>query len=503
MLCGTATESDPSMREYKLYINGEWVAPNSDETFPSYNPFVQEPWATISQGDAVDVKRAVDAARHCFETEWRHTSGLERARLMHRLADLLEASADRMANLESTDNGKVIRETRAQMVFSARVYRFYAGYADKLFGQVIPLDQKDVFDFAAYEPLGVVALITAWNSPMALLANKLPAALAAGNCVVVKPSEHASVTTLEFCALMDEAGFPPGVFNVVTGDRRTGEALVAGGGIDKISFTGSGRTGRRIAAAAGANLTPVIMELGGKSPNIIFEDADLDKATVGALAGIFAATGQTCIAGSRLLVQRPVYDQIIQRLAARAKAIKLGNPLDPATEMGTAANEPQFRTIMGFIDSAKSEGARLVTGGEPAREGELAKGLFVKPTIFADVRNDMRLAQEEVFGPVLSIIPFDTEEEAIAIGNDTHYGLASGIWTRDLNRVLRVSRAIRSGMVWVNTYRASSAQTPFGGRKESGFGRERGEAGLYEFLATKNVMIDFSNDPRDPFSARL
>ena len=491
------------MREYKLYINGEWVAPNGGETFPSYNPFVQEPWATVSQGDAVDVKRAVAAARDCFETRWRLTSGLERARLMHRLADLLEASADKMANLESTDNGKVIRETRAQMAFSARVYRFYAGYADKLFGQVIPLDQKDVFDFAAFEPLGVVALITAWNSPMALLANKLPAALAAGNCVVVKPSEHASVTTLEFASLVEQAGFPPGVFNVVTGDRRTGEALVAGGGIDKISFTGSGRTGRHIAAAAGANLTPVIMELGGKSPNIIFEDADLDKATTGALAGIFAATGQTCIAGSRLLVQRPVYDEITRRLAARAKAIKLGNPLDPATEMGTAANEPQFRTIMDFIDSAKSEGARLVTGGEAAREGELAKGLFVKPTIFADVRNDMKLAQEEVFGPVLSIIPFDTEEEAIAIGNDTHYGLASGIWTRDLNRVLRVSRAIRSGMVWVNTYRASAAQTPFGGRKESGFGRERGEAGLYEFLATKNVMIDFSNDPRDPFSARL
>ena len=491
------------MPDYRLYINGEWVAPNSGETFPSFNPFVQEPWARISQADAVDVKRAVAAARHAFETKWRHASGLERAKLMHRLADLLEASADRMATLESTDNGKVIRETRAQMIFSARVYRFYAGYADKLFGQVIPLDQRDVFDYASYEPLGVVALITAWNSPMALLANKLPAALAAGNCVVVKPSEHASVTTLEFCSLVEQAGFPPGVFNVVTGDRRTGEALVAGGGVDKISFTGSGRTGRHIAAAAGAHLTPVIMELGGKSPNIIFADADLDKATVGALAGIFAATGQTCIAGSRLLVQRPVYDEITRRLAARARQIKLGNPLDPATEMGTAANEPQFNTILSFIESAKAEGARLVTGGEPARDGELAKGLFVKPTIFADVRNDMKLAQEEVFGPVLSIIPFDTEEEAIEIGNDTRYGLASGIWTRDLGRALRVSRAIRSGMVWVNTYRASAVQTPFGGRKESGFGRERGEAGLHEFLATKNVMIDFSDDPRDPFSAKL
>jgi (Z)-2-((N-methylformamido)methylene)-5-hydroxybutyrolactone dehydrogenase len=492
-----------NLRNYKLYINGEWVAPNSGETFSSYNPFTQKPWATISQGDEVDVRRAVAAARHTFEQTWRHTSGLDRARMMNRLADLLEASAGEMALLESTDNGKVIRETKGQMIFAARIYRFFAGYADKIWGQQIPLDQKNVFDYASYEPLGVVALITAWNSPMALLANKLPAALAAGNCVVVKPSEHASVTTLEFCSLMEKAGFPPGVFNVVTGDRRTGEALVAGGGVDKISFTGAGHTGRHIAAAAGKNLIPVIMELGGKSPNIIFEDADLDQAVTGALAGIFAATGQTCIAGSRLLVQRSIYKEVTARLATRAAQIRLGNPIDPATEMGTAANEPQFKMIMNFIEAAKAEGARLVTGGEAARDGELANGLFIKPTIFADVHNDMKLAQEEIFGPVLSIIPFDTEEQAIEIGNATRYGLASGIWTQNLNRALRMTRAIRSGMVWVNTYRASAAQTPFGGRKESGFGRERGENGLYEFLTTKNVMIDFSDEPRDPFSARM
>ena len=491
------------MHTHKLYISGKWVEPNSGETFPSYNPFTQEPWAVISQADEVDVKKAVDAARTAFENTWRHTNGLDRAKMMNRLADLLEQSADRMALLESTDNGKVIRETKGQMIFAARIYRFFAGYADKIWGRVIPLDQKNVFDYASYEPLGVIALITAWNSPMALLANKLPAALAAGNCVVVKPSEHASVTTLEFCSLIEQAGFPPGVFNVVTGDRRTGEALVAGGGIDKISFTGAGHTGRHIAAAAGRNLIPVVMELGGKSPNIIFDDADLDKATVGALAGIFAATGQTCIAGSRLLVQRPVYDEITDRLAKRAVQIRLGNPVDPATEMGTAANEPQFNTVMNFIDTAKTEGARLVTGGEPARDGALGNGLFIKPTIFADVHNEMKLAQEEIFGPVLSIIPFDTEEEAIKIANATRYGLASGIWTRDLNRMHRVTREMRSGMVWVNTYRASAAQTPFGGRKESGFGRERGENGLYEFLTTKNVMVDFSHDPRDPFSARM
>lgn len=489
--------------QYGLYIGGAWCRPRSGESFPSENPFTRAPWATIGQAGPEDVAAAVAAARDRFDRTWRDTSGLERGRLMLRLADLLERDADRMAVLESTDNGKVIRETRPQMIFTARILRFYAGFADKLWGKVIPLDQRGMLDYASWEPLGVVGLITAWNSPIALLGNKLPAALAAGNCVVVKPSEHASVTTLEFCRLVEEAGFPPGVFNVVTGDGRTGAALVDAPGVDKISFTGSGRVGRRIAEAAGRRLVPVIMELGGKSPNIIFQDANLDRAVVGALAGIFAATGQTCIAGSRLLVQRPVYQTVVRRLAERTARIRLGDPLDPATEMGTAANEPQFRTILGFIADARAQGARLEAGGGPATGPGLGRGLFVQPTIFSDVRNDMTLAQEEVFGPVLSVIPFDTEEEAIAVANDTQYGLACGIWTQDVNRVHRVSRAMRSGMVWVNTYRASAAQTPFGGVKQSGFGRERGEEGLREFMTTKNVMIDFSDAERDPFAVRV
>jgi aldehyde dehydrogenase (NAD+) len=490
------------LQDYGLYIGGEWVKPASGERFPTFNPFNQTPWATIAQAGPQDVAQAVAAAQSAFESTWRHTPGVERARLMMRLADLIERDADRMGTLESTDNGKIVRETRAQMRFCARVFRFYAGYADKIFGKVIPLDRSDVFDYATLEPLGVIGIITAWNSPIALLANKLPAALAAGNCAVVKPSEHASVTTLEFAKLVEEAGFPKGVFNVVTGDARTGKALVEGGGLAKISFTGSGRAGREIAAAAGRNLTPVILELGGKSPNIIFDDADLKKATVGALAGIFAATGQTCIAGSRLLVQRPVYDQVVETLAERAQKIRLGDPLDLSTEMGTAANAPQFERILSFIRSARDEGARLVTGGEAAREGVLKDGLFVKPTIFADVSNDMPVAREEIFGPVLSVIPFDTEEEAIAIANDTSFGLASGVWTQGLNRMHRVAGALRTGMVWVNTYRAVAAQTPFGGVKESGFGRERGQEGLMEFLAPKNVMINLSEADRDPFAVQ-
>ncbi|HVY86953.1 MAG TPA: aldehyde dehydrogenase [Caulobacterales bacterium] len=490
------------IQDYRLYINGEWVEPASRERFPTLNPFNQRLWATIAQAGEAEVAQAVAAAREAFDRTWRETPGVERARLMFRLADLIERDADMMGTLESTDNGKIVRETRAQMRFAARVYRFFAGYADKIWGKVIPLDRRDVFDYATMEPLGVIGVITAWNSPMALLANKLPAALAAGNCVVVKPSEHASVTTLLFAKLMEEAGFPKGVFNVVTGDLRASRALAEGGGLDKITFTGSGRAGREISAAAGRNLTPVIMELGGKSPNIIFEDADISKATVGALAGIFAATGQTCIAGSRLLVQRSVYPGIVEALAERAKKIKLGNPLDLATEMGTAANEPQFERILSFIEVAKKDGARLVAGGGPAREGELKDGLFVQPTIFADVHNEMHVAREEIFGPVLSIIPFETEDEAIAIANDTPFGLASGIWTQSLNRMHRVSAALRTGMVWVNTYRAVAAQTPFGGVKESGFGRERGQEGLMEFVTTKNVMINLSEAERDPFAVQ-
>jgi aldehyde dehydrogenase (NAD+) len=487
---------------YRLFIGGAWRDGSAGETLPAVNPFNQEVWARIPVATEADVEAAIAAARRAYETVWRHTTGLERAALIHRLADLIDANADRLALLETTDNGKVIRETRSQMSYAARVYRFFAGYADKIWGSVIPLDQRAVMDLALREPYGVVAAVTAWNSPITLLANKLAAALAAGNCVVVKPSEHASATTLEFCRLVEQAGFPPGVVNVVTGEAAVGKALVGSPGVDKVSFTGSAAVGREIAAMAGRNLRPVTLELGGKSPNIIFADADLERALVGALAGIFGATGQTCIAGSRLLVQRPVYDEVVARLAERAAKIVMGDPRKPETEMGSAANEPQFRRILDHVARARTEGARLVAGGEAAREGELAGGFFIQPTIFADVRNEMRLAQEEIFGPVLGIIPFDTEEEAVEIGNATAYGLACGIWTQDVSRAMRMVHAMRTGVVWVNTYRALAAQGPFGGMKDSGFGRERGEQGLLEFTTTKNVMIDFSGDRRDPFAMR-
>jgi acyl-CoA reductase-like NAD-dependent aldehyde dehydrogenase len=496
-----ADSSDSPLPHHRLHIAGQWREGSAGRRFDAINPYTGRSWATVAQAEVSDVNMAVAAAREAFERVWSQVNGYERGRLMMKLADLLQGDAERMGRLESTDNGKIIRETQVQMVLAARQYRFFAGYADKLWGQQIPLDQRDVFDYATREPFGVVGLITAWNSPMGLLANKLAPALAAGNCVVIKPSEHASVTTLEFCRFVEAAGFPRGVVNVVCGAADVGRALVDGG-VAKVSFTGSAAVGREIAAAAGRRLIPVTLELGGKSPNIIFEDANLERAAVGALAGIFGATGQTCVAGSRLLVQRSVHDRILQTLVERARAVRLGDPLDPATDMGTAANEPQFRRILGFIERARAEGARVVAGGGAARGPGLEHGFFVEPTVFAEVHNEMEIAQQEVFGPVLAVIPFEDEEEGIRIANATPYGLAAGVWTENLSRAMRVSRALQAGQVWVNTYRALAVQTPFGGFKESGFGREKGKQALDEYLATKNVMIDFSNVQRDPFAMR-
>lgn len=491
------------MERYQLFIDGKWRDASDGATMPATNPYNQEVFAEIPVATAGDVGDAIMAARRAFDTAWRKTSPGERAKLLNKVADLLDADADRMALLETTDNGKVIRETHNQMGYAARIFRYYAAWADKMHGDVVPLDQKDTLDLAIRVPYGVVACVTAWNSPVAILTNTLPAALAAGNCVILKPSEHASVTTLEIAKFCERAGFPAGVVQVVTGAGEVGAALTGSTSVDKISFTGSPGVGRLIAAKAGANLKPVTMELGGKSPNIIFDDADFDRALIGALAGIFGATGQTCIAGSRLLVQRGIYDHMVEGLAARAKQIRMGDPRLAETEMGTAANKPQFDKILSFIEAARGDGARLVAGGRRAEGPGLEKGFFIEPTIFADVRNDMKVAAEEIFGPVLSIIPFDEEEEAVQIANDTPYGLASGVWSENITRCLRMMRAIDSGVVWVNTYRVAAPQAPFGGMKDSGFGRVRGEAGILEFTQTKNVFIDFSGDRRDPFSMKF
>ncbi|PLK27968.1 aldehyde dehydrogenase [Novosphingobium sp. TH158] len=487
---------------YQLFIDGKWRDAAGGETIPAVNPFNQEVHAHIPIATAGDVAEAVAAARRAAPA-WGSALPGARAALLNKLADLIDADAARLALLETTDNGKVIRETSNQMGYAARLFRYYASWADKVTGDVVPLDVADTAGLAVREPFGVIACVTAWNSPVAILCNTMPAALAAGNCVIAKPSEHASVTTLEIARLVEKAGFPAGVFQVVTGAGEVGAALTSDPRVDKISFTGSPGVGRAIAAAGAANLKPVCLELGGKSPNIVFDDCDFDRALIGALAGIFGATGQTCIAGSRLLVQRGVYDRMVEGLAARAAQIRMGDPRLAETEMGTAANEPQFNKILSFIEAARGDGARLVAGGGRADGPGLEKGFFVQPTIFADVRNDMKVAAEEIFGPVLSIIPFDDEEEAVQIANDTPYGLASGVWSQDINRCMRMMRAIKSGVVWVNTYRQAAPQVPFGGMKDSGYGRVRGHAGLLEWLQTKTVFIDYSGDRRDPFSMKF
>lgn len=485
----------------EMTIGGRTTGASTGERLPAINPFTTEAWATIPVASAADVRAAVAAAREALPA-WRATPGVERARLMHALADAIVAQADRLAEWESSDNGKVIRETRPQMAFVARNLRHFAGYADKLWGRTIPMDNPSTFDYTVRRPMGVCALITAWNSPLALLANKLPPALATGNTVVIKPSEHASVTTLELVRIAHEVGFPPGVINVVTGDGVVGDLLVRDPGVDKVSFTGGGGTGRRIAAAAAERLIPVSLELGGKSPNIIFADADVERAIVGAVAGIFGAAGQTCVAGSRLLVERSIYDHVVESVAGRAAAIRLGDPLDAATEMGPLANQPQFDRILGVVDDARSEGSRLVTGGGASEDAALGEGLFIEPTVFADVDPQSRLAQQEVFGPVLAVIPFEGEAEAIEIANGTEFGLAAGVWTNDLGRSHRMTDALEAGVVWVNTYRATGTQAPFGGTKQSGYGRERGEEALHDYTYVKNVMVDTSSEERDPFSIR-
>lgn len=491
------------MEEYGLYIDGAFSPAEGGRTFDTENPYTGEVWAKIAHGSGADVDRAVTAARKARYGEWGAMSPSARGRVMVRLADLIEENAAHLAEIEVRDNGKLLAEMGSQTRYLAEWYRYFGGLADKIEGTVIPIDKTGIFNFTRREPLGVVAMITPWNSPLLLLAWKLAPALAAGNTAVIKPSEFTSASTLEFMKLFKQAGFPDGVVNTVTGfGADVGAALVAHKGVAKIAFTGSDLSGQKIYEAAARDLKHVTLELGGKSPNIVFDDADMEAAVMGAISGIFAASGQTCIAGSRLLLQRSIHDRFMERLIEVAGAARIGDPMLSDTNVGPVTTPPQFKKVMDYIAIARSEGARCVLGGKPYT-GEGARGSqFVEPTVFTDVRNDMRIAQEEVFGPVLAVIPFEDEEEAVATANDVDFGLAAGVWTRDIGRAIRMSERLEAGTVWVNTYRAVSYMSPFGGYKRSGIGRESGIESVREFLQTKSVWIATESSTSNPFVIR-
>jgi (Z)-2-((N-methylformamido)methylene)-5-hydroxybutyrolactone dehydrogenase len=490
------------LQSYDLYIGGEHAKPASGLYFSSDNPYTGEIWASIARGTAQDVDRAVAAANSALPV-WNALKPSERGRLMVRFADTVEENAERLAALEVRDNGKLFAEMLPQVRMAADWFRYYGGLADKIEGSVIPTGKPNMLTFTRHEPLGVVGLITPWNSPLLLLTHKLATALAAGNVAVIKPSEFTSASTLEFAELFAQAGFPRGVVNVVTGlGSEAGAALVAHPTIAKIAFTGSELGGQRINEAAAREFKHVALELGGKSPNIVFEDADLEAAVVGAIAGIFAASGQTCIAGSRLLLQRSIHDQFVERLVKTAGEARIGDPMQAATNVGPVATQPQFEKVLKYIEIAKAEGARCVLGGGAYTGPGASGGRFVSPTIFTGVNNQMRIAREEVFGPVLAIIPFDTEDEAFQIANDTPYGLAAGVWTSDIGRALRASDRLQAGTVWVNTYRVGGTSTPFGGYKRSGMGREGGIEAIKEWVNTKTVWICGKPDTSYPFVMR-
>ncbi|MFJ4291122.1 aldehyde dehydrogenase [Cupriavidus sp. NPDC089707] len=492
------------MQAYNHYIGGEWVKPTGNGYTDSKNPFDGQPWVQIARGTAEDADAAVDAAHAAFRNPaWAGLTPTQRGKLLARVADLIERDAQHLAELETRDNGKLFAEMHAQTRYIPEWFRYFGGLADKIQGAVIPLDKKGYFNFTRREPLGVIVAITPWNSPLLLLTWKLAPLLAAGNTVVIKPSEHTSVSTLELARLFDEAGFPPGVVNVVTGfGAEVGERLVTHPKVSKIAFTGSDANGKLIYQTAAASLKKVSLELGGKSPNIVFEDADFDQAINGVLSGIFAASGQTCIAGSRLLVQRSIYKRFLERLAERAATARLGNPMQPDTQVGPVTTEVQLAKVLDYIEIGKAEGAVPLCGGKRASGSGIDDGWFVEPTIFADVDNSMRIAQEEIFGPVLSAIPFDTQDDAIRIANDSIYGLGAGVWTQNIQRAFELSEAIESGMVWVNTYRAVSFMSPFGGYKQSGIGRESGIEAIDEYLQTKSVWIAAGATVDNPFIIR-
>jgi (Z)-2-((N-methylformamido)methylene)-5-hydroxybutyrolactone dehydrogenase len=490
---------------HNLYINGRSRAPASGKYAQSWDPTTGEPWYEFALADVSDVDLAVSAAGGALRNpRWSRLTASERGQLVRRLGQLVGENADALAEIETRDNGKLLRESKAQISVLAEQYSYFGGAADKLEGSTIPVNRRDVLNYTTREPLGIVGIIVPWNSPLYQLSWTLGPALACGNSVVIKPSEHTTASTLALAELVEAAGFPDGVFNVITGyGSEAGYALTRHPDIAKIAFTGSTATGRKVAQNAAIHLAQTNLELGGKSPNCIFADADLDRAINGVIAGIFAAAGQTCVAGSRIYVQASIYDEVIDRLSTKARSIRIGDPTDPQTQLGPLAISAQLTKVEDYVRIGQSEGARLVSGGRRPESEALGRGFFFEPTLFAGARNDMRLVREEIFGPVGAIIPFEDDAQLVELANDNPYGLTAGIWTRDIDRALRFARDIEAGTIWVNTYRAAAYSSPMGGFKASGYGKHYGLESLREYSRLKNVMIDYSGQTQDAFVMRV
>lgn len=498
-----ASELDAAVQTYdKLFIAGEWVEPASGKTFESLNPATGKTWAVVGEGFEEDIDRAVKAAHQAFESgPWPAMTPSRRGALLRKLGDLTLKNADRLARLESLDNGKAIRETAGvEMPATAQWYYYFAGLADKIEGTTIPVG-GDFHVYTVREPVGVCGCIVPWNSPYLMAAFKIAPALAAGNTVVLKPAEHTSVTALELGRLVEEAGFPPGVVNVVPGFGETaGEALVRHPDVDKIAFTGETSTGQVIARNAADTLKHVSFELGGKSPNIVFDDTDLDDAVTAAMGGVFVASGQTCVAGSRLFLHEKIHDAFLEKLVSRASKIRVGDPLKKETLMGSQTCEQQWNKVRELVQSGVAEGAEVLTGGKPPEDPALSSGFFFTPTVFSRVSHDMRIACEEIFGPVVSTFRFSDEDELVERVNAVKYGLAGGVWTRDLKRALRVSRRIKAGTIWINCYRKVHWAVPFGGYKMSGYGRENGQEVIDLYTQTKTVWMDLTESQANPYA---
>jgi aldehyde dehydrogenase (NAD+) len=484
-------------RRYQLFIDGQFVDAESGKTFTSPNPATGETFAEVAEADKADVDKAVAAARKALDGKWSKMSARDRGRLLYKLSQLIEEHAGELAALETSDNGKPIKEsTYIDLPGVVENFEYFAGWSTKIEGETIPVPGQ-MFNYTLREPVGVCGQIIPWNFPLLMAAWKLAPALACGNTVVLKPAEQTPVTALELGKLIQEAGFPEGVVNIIPGYGETaGAALASHPGIDKIAFTGSTEIGKLIAKSASENLTKVSLELGGKAPNVIFADADLDQAVNGAMMGIFFNQGQVCCAGSRVFIEESVKDEFLARFKEKAEKIQVGDPMDKATLMGPQVSMEQLNKIKGYVGIAREEGATVLSGGQSVQlEGAFQNGYFFQPTIFSEVKNSMRVAQEEIFGPVSSVITFDNDDDLLRQANETMYGLSAGIWTSNITRAHRFAKAVKAGVVWINTFNMMNAASPFGGYKQSGYGREMGKHALELYTQVKSVWVDLSGKP--------